>query len=102
MTLVASTVWQFTEVVTARVVASMHGNIRGFIRGRCPLIVHPNLLPPERKRRCGVLRRGFSFPSVSRFFIGNPKVFKYFWTPDRSIQGQAKSGSKVAGVTKKE
>jgi len=28
-------------------------------------------------------------------------VFQYFWTPDRSIQGQAKSGLKIAGVTNK-
>jgi len=27
--------------------------------------------------------------------------FEYLWTPDRSIQGQAKNGLKIAGVTKK-
>jgi len=32
-------------------------------------------------------------------FIRHPYAFKYFWTPDRSIQGQAKNGSQVAGVT---
>jgi len=30
----------------------------------------------------------------------NPNAFKYLWTPDRGIQGQAKSGSKIAGVTR--
>ncbi len=25
--------------------------------------------------------------------------FQYLWTPDRDIQGQAKSGLKIAGVT---
>ena len=34
-------------------------------------------------------------------FIRHPYAFKYLWTPDRGIQGQAKSGSQVAGVTKK-
>jgi hypothetical protein len=29
-------------------------------------------------------------------------VFKYFWTPRRSIQGQAKYGSQVAGVRVRE
>jgi len=33
-----------------------------------------------------------------RFYQAS-KVFKYFWTPDRGIQGQAKSGLKIAGVT---
>jgi hypothetical protein len=40
-------------------------------------------------------------PSFPKFFIGNPNAFKYLWTPDRGIQGQAKSGSKVAGVTRR-
>jgi len=37
----------------------------------------------------------------SRNLLSGIQVFKYFWTPDRSIQGQAKSGLKIAGVTKK-
>jgi len=42
-----------------------------------------------------------SFP---KFFIGNPSFYFFFgfsilWTPDRSIQGQAKNGLKIAGVT---
>jgi len=28
-------------------------------------------------------------------------LLKHLWTPDRSIQGQAKSGLKIAGVTKR-
>jgi hypothetical protein len=28
-------------------------------------------------------------------------LLKYLWTPDRNIQGQAKNGLKIAGVTKR-
>jgi len=28
-------------------------------------------------------------------------LLKYLWTPDRNIQGQAKNGLKIAGVTNK-
>ena len=28
-------------------------------------------------------------------------LLKYLWTPDRDIQGQAKNGLKIAGVTKR-
>jgi len=50
-----------------------------------------------------VILKSFSRESTSlvmpeRFYQAS-KVFKYFWTPDRGIQGQAKSGSQVAGVT---
>ncbi len=47
---------------------------------------------------------GFPPPSFPKFFIGNPRFCFFFdflkpWTPDRSIQGQAKNGLKIAGVT---
>ncbi|MDD3699585.1 MAG: hypothetical protein PHI00_07555, partial [Atribacterota bacterium] len=45
--------------------------------------------------------RNPSPPSFPKSSIGNPKAFKYLWTPDRTIQGQAKNGSKVTGVTRR-
>jgi len=44
-------------------------------------------------------------PSFPKSFIGNPRFCLSFvlkpWTPDRNIQGQAKNGLKIAGVTRR-
>ena len=36
---------------------------------------------------------------IPEIFYRESKCFQILWTPDRSIQGQAKSGLKIAGVT---
>jgi len=38
---------------------------------------------------------------IPEIFNRESKSFQILWTPDRGIQGQAKNGLKIAGVTAK-
>jgi len=45
--------------------------------------------------------RGDPSAVIPEIFYRESRGFQILWTPDRNIQGQAKNGSKVAGVTKR-
>ncbi len=49
-----------------------------------------------------IFNRESTPPSViPEIFYRESKSFQILWTPDRGIQGQAKNGLKIAGVTAK-